>query len=401
VNRRTVLVVGDYRQTLTIVRSLTGAGYRVIAGVDRSKTTHVSQSRRVAELWPHPPMQSDGFAGSLTDAIEHFAPTVILPVGDKEISWFSQRAGDIGIPIASVSHAVASLCQEKPALLAAADMLGIPHSTSSVASDLSALGDAADDVGYPCIIKSNDPLRRVFGSKGTVCADRSEFERRLSRWPEGHESLIVQKFLDGARHNLYFAAHEGEVLGIVEVEILRTDRLDGTGYAVDGRTVDLRPDLAEQTRALAKDLDYTGVGCTQFIVSPSGETSFLELNPRLGANYVVADAAGLPLARIAVDLARGRTVDAVHDTRSGLRYAWTIGDLYGLRHSITHSGLSPGDTLRWMVRILTTALRARVHVTLASTDPLPSLSLFWRDLLQPLYHEVKRWALRVTHLSRR
>lgn len=389
-SRRTVLVVGDYRQTLTIARALRRRGDLVVAGIDRAAQSHVLHSRAVDARWHHPPLDDPNFGGALEWALASHRPDVVFPVGDREIRWFAARSEHLGVPLASVSRDVAEACQDKPRLLAKGAEVGVAFTDSEVAAGLDDLARIAGSLGFPCVVKSNDPLQRVLGSKGIICRSREELHSRIPTWPETHETLIVQRYLDGPRHNLYFAAQRGELLGLVEVEILRTDRPDGTGYAVDGITRAPTPALYEQTAALIGELKYHGVGCTQFLVGSDGTTSFLELNPRLGANYVVADAAGLDLAGLAVDLVFDDDVGAPADPAVGLRYAWSLGELAGLRTLATAGEIDARAALAWVARTVGTALAADVHVTWSWRDPVPSLALLWRDILRPAVRAATR-----------
>ena len=53
-----VLVLGNYRQTLTVIRSLGRAGYHVIAGRD-GKRSFTDYCRYTAEVWQHPNIKNE------------------------------------------------------------------------------------------------------------------------------------------------------------------------------------------------------------------------------------------------------------------------------------------------------------------------------------------------------
>ncbi len=386
--RPVALVLGDYRQTLAVVRALDGRGYRVVAGIADSAPSQVRWSRRVSQRWQHPQIDED-FAPVLREAIERFRPAVVFPVGDREIAWFGRHRDELpDVPIAAPDVAITTECQDKVALMRRAGDHGVPHAPYRVVASPAELQAAVEEIGFPVFVKPHDPLLRIFGEKGIGCDDEQALAARFAEWPEPHRKLIVQRYAHGPRHNVYFAAHRGELLGAVEVEIIRTDRRDGTGLAVDGRAVAPNPELIAATETLAESMKYTGVGCTQFLVAGDGTVSFLELNPRLGANYVVAHRAGLDLASIAVDLARDRNV-VVPPLRTGVRYAWTLGDIDGLKEEIRGGGLESGDVVRWIGALIATAARARVHVTWKLDDPAPALVLAYRSLLRPLVRRLR------------
>jgi predicted ATP-grasp superfamily ATP-dependent carboligase len=378
-----VLVLGDYRQSLTIARSLAGRGDRVIGAIGPGRTSFLHRSRAVSDRWhPAHELGDERFEQELRSAIDRFGADVLFPVGDLEIAWVARDPDRFGVPVASVGDDIVGTCQDKPALLAVCDGVGVDHSASRVVETLDGLGRALDDIGFPAIVKSNDPLLRLLGSKGIVLHTPDDVDRVFGGWPDDHASLIVQRYVDGPRHNLYFVAERGEIAAVSEVEIIRTDVIDGTGYAVDGRTIPIRGDLLRDTERLVAELKYHGAGCTQFLVGADGETSFLELNPRLGANFAVVDRAGLHLAQHAVDIALGRPI-RIESPRTGVRYAWTTGDLEGLVSAMRDRAVDSRGVLAWLWRAGVTVVRADLHVTWSWRDPWPALSTMWRSVVRP------------------
>ena len=132
-------------------------------------------------------------------------------------------------------------------------------------------------------------------------------------------------------------------------------------------------------------LRYTGVGFGQFLVQPGAQDgAFLELNPRLDANYVTADHAGFDLANLAVDLAADVPVDPripASTKRDGHTFAWTAGDLAGLRYALGQGEITRAGALAELGRIARTAVLADVHVTWSWRDPVPTIATCWRYLI--------------------
>ncbi len=384
----TVLVLGDYRQSLTLVRSLAGKGERLVAAVPVPRVSYLARSRRVSELWlDPPPVTSPEFDEAVADAIARYGVDVIFPVGDVELKWMVSARHDLDVTFAAAAPDVVELCQDKPQLLAVADRLGVPVTPSRVVSGLVEIRAFAAETGFPLFLKSNDPTQRLLGTKGLVCRTPADL---IDEWPKGHDSLIVQQYVTGPRHNLYFAAAHGQLRGEVQVKITRTDTTDGTGYAVEGVSVEPMAEVVEATRRLVAELDYHGVGCTQFLVDEGGRISFLELNPRLGANYAIADKAGLDLAGFAVGLTREDPLSDRTEYRSGLRYVWTVGDIEGLKVALRNRKVSRRGAVRWLGRTLWAAANAHVHVTWRLSDPRPALSALWRSLGAPVIRRLGR-----------
>jgi hypothetical protein len=160
---------------------------------------------------------------------------------------------------------------------------------------------------------------------------------------------------------------------------------------VEGVTVPLDRELARYCRLLTARLAFTGVGCMQFIRTPSGAVHFLEPNPRLGANFAVVDRCGLDLTALACALAAGTAGGSGLDDfryEPGVRYSWTFGDIRGLRRAVRRREIGAAQAVDWLVRAIRSAAAAEIHLTWSVRDPHPTLAIFrhWAPAwLKPLF----------------
>ena len=381
-----VLVVGNYRPSIPVVRSLGRAGLSVIVGLG-GDTSFAERSRYCSEAWSHPPIRdSDVFIQALAEFLANRPDiTLLFPVHQTSVKVVARsidRLPDSVIPVGADPEVVAT-CLYKTRMFTIAESAKVPLQPYASVSGLGEFESAIDRTGFPTIIRpiGCGPERLPGGDKAVICRDRADLQREFSEWPIGHDQLLVQKYAPGPRHNVYFAAKHGRIIGRVEVVITRTDRLDGTGYAVEGISVSPDPLLDIYSRSLIDALGYEGVGCVQFVRTGGGDYHFLELNPRLGANYAIAERCGLDLARLACRIAR-ETAEISADTKAlpeypaGLRYAWTFGDIRGLRKTRAQGGISVWESTRWAARALKSAIRADVHLTWSLRDPMPTLCLY-------------------------
>ena len=238
-------------------------------------------------------------------------------------------------------------------------------------ADRDALVVAADEIGFPLTIRAFGATARLGDRKALILETREELDAVLPVWPAGHEALLLQRFAEGIRHNIYFAAHDGQVVGMVESRIIRTDHLEGTGLAVDGVTIEPTPALVADLEAIVAATDYNGAGLIQFIVGPDGHC-FLELNSCIGGSHAVAENAGLPLAAMAVAIAREEeTPEAA--VKTGQLYAWTGGDLLAAKQAWRRGDISTAGLVRWVARAAGTALAADMHMVWHPLDPMPAL----------------------------
>lgn len=388
-----ILIIGNYRQTLTAIRSLAAEGYQLVLGVD-GDAAGSEHSRHTREVWPHPPITANKitFASALIELLTQRKDIAFLfPVGEDEmiaIIGIRQRL-PAHVKILMPAAKTVQTCLDKSAMLQVVDHLHIPQARHATVSSLNELHTAADRIGYPLVIKPTDSSFKLLGGKAVICPHAAALHTLLSSWPVGERRLIVQRHAGGVRHNVYFFATNGKLIQASQVRIFRTDQPDDTGLAVSGVTVALDPKLEKHCRTLLRHLDYTGMGCVQFQVDEENDTlSFLELNPRLGANFAIAYKAGLNLPKMAIELAEGRLDTTAPEynkpCKVGLHYAWTHGELLALKNAIANEGVSLKAFLSRLLLVGRTFVTSSVHVTWSWKDPLPTLYLYKELLHIPL-----------------
>jgi biotin carboxylase len=388
------LLLGNRRPSLAVIRSLRRAGYQLAVGINGrdERNYNVQRSRFVSLVWEHIDWQVD--AGEFTRRLHEFLaahPEVvaIFPIDENAIRHVAPLREELEqrVVVILANDTAIEVCLDKEAMLDTCRGLGVPCAEYRVVESESAMIAACRELGYPCVVKPLDAEELRFGLKAALLREEAELSTLRAHEVTAERRLLVQRYVEGPRHNVYFAAQGGKLIGAVEVHVLRTDNTDGTGLAVWGRTVAPSPDLQRYCGRLVEALDYTGVGCAQFLIQEGHSTaSFLEVNPRLGANFVVAERAGLPLSRLALELARGETPGAPADPWDyirDLRFAWTFGALAGCRFELREGRIGHWRALRLIGRALADAVRADLHITWSWRDPLPSLL----ELARPFTHK--------------
>src|SRR5581483_1362986 len=96
----------------------------------------------------------------------------------------------------------------------------------------------AKAIGFsPVVVKRPSSEHLLFDEKAEFCATRQELEaflERLANSNDGGGNLLVQEEIQGVRHNCRFVAVGGKLLGYLEQVVLSTDRINGSGYGVEG-----------------------------------------------------------------------------------------------------------------------------------------------------------------------
>jgi biotin carboxylase len=348
-------------------------------------------SRYTTAVWDHPSIKEE--PGAFLDALvcdlaRQPEPVHVLPLHEETLVLLARERSRLPASTSLAMPATETIvtCVNKERCLDAARTAGLPVPPWEVTDGYQELLAAADRAAAPVVVKPLWPrVSLLNGRKAILCRDSSDLARQIPVWPTGHDRLLVQRLVEGQRHNLYFAARNGELLDVVEVLTVRTNRRDGTGLAVAGHTCPVSIGLREQLAALVAHLRYTGVGFGQFLVQPGAQDgAFIELNPRLSGSHVIAYHAGLDMANLAVDLAADVPVKPrtpAPTGRDGHTFAWTFGDLAGLWYAIGQGQITRADALVELGRIAQTAVLADVHVTWSWRDPAPTIATYWRNMI--------------------
>jgi len=375
-----ILILGNHRNALTVARQL-GRRHQVILG-RAGGPGRVERSRFVTDVLPLPEADSDGFADALESWLQSLTEApVLFPVGDTELFALCRVPSVLVGKVPSVMPAaeIVTRCLDKSALVSLAEELQIPQASFRKVKRLSELQSAVREVGCPCIIKSDHQLSLAFGKKSFHVGDPEELNELVATAPEPEHGLIVQALATGRRHNVYFAADQGRLTGAMEARVLRTDIFDGSGFTVESESVPLNDSLREYTERLVEELEFHGIGNTQFLIDQQyGKISFLEISPRMGAAFAVTVPCGFDFSQAGLNLATGIPFDEEilpRDYPAGRRVAWITGDINGLVNAVRSREISTSQAGTWLWRAIRSAFAADVHATWSWQDPRPTLAI--------------------------
>lgn len=379
-----ILIIDNYRQTLTAIRSLANAGRHLILGKENNDRVFTEYSRHIKQVWVHPSIRNNEleFVERLCEyLIEHPDINYVFPVGEVSISCLAKHIKKIDrSKIIMPDVDTISTCLNKDSLMKVVFRLGIPMEEHIFASNLSELEESVVKLGFPVVIKPNDSLKEFYNKKIITCHSLDEFHSLFPQWPQNHSVLIVQKMATGHRHNCYFAAYQGKMFAYFENVIIRTDRADGSGYYVEGVSIAPTQSLLTHCKSLTDLIGYNGVGCMQFLYDPDNEKiHFLELNPRLGANCALPYFCGMDFPRHALEcMQKGfsapNTINQHY--RTNKRMHWLMGDISGLISEAQNKNITPYLSVKWGLDIGIALLRSNYHITWDWKDPLPTMFIY-------------------------
>ena len=384
-DRTKVLLLGDFRYTPIYARSIARRNLSVSVA-HGSRAEFASRSKHVDEVIKCPSVDSGEFGVWLKGATEaDRSIRAIIGLGDLQAQQLAEAAADVPDHVSCIVPPWPSVrtCTEKIEMCHLVDSLGIPQAPYLVSTTLGEAAAATTDVGFPCVVKPGRPLGGSFYEKAVILNGPDDVER-LAAWDQALVGpFLVQRFVSGRRYNVQFLAHRGTLVDRLVTQTLRTDRHDDTGYTVESVSVTPSEMMDRAAVDLAEALDYSGFGCLQFFGHADTEDiSFLEINPRLGGAFAVAERCGVDLPGLAVDIwVHGKSSESrMSDYPAGKRMVWTGGDVLGIRSSLASGKIGRGEAARWALRAARGFVSADIHPTLSKDDPLLALRYYGRAL---------------------
>ncbi len=182
--------------------------------------------------------------------------------------------------------------------------------------DLSLLADECSRIGFPVLVKAS----AGGGGKGMrICRRKEDVAEALSGAKRealsafGDDALILEKYIERPRHVeiQILGDQHGNLVHLFEREcsIQRRHQKIIEEAPSMALTPDMRARMGEAAVAVGKAIDYTNAGTVEFIVAPSGEFYFLEVNTRLQVEHPITECVtGLDLVREQIRVARGEAL---------------------------------------------------------------------------------------------
>jgi len=162
---------------------------------------------------------------------------------------------------------------------------------------------------------------RIVGNSGqfkeAFAAAKGEAERAF-----GNGALLVEKYIEGARHVevQIFGDHHGGVMHLYERDCSLQRRHqkiieESPSPAV---TPEIQGRMTDAAVALARKTGYTNAGTVEFLLAPSGDFYFIEVNTRIQVEHPVTEmVTGLDLIRLQIEIAQGGKLPDAQPQQSG------------------------------------------------------------------------------------
>ena len=216
----------------------------------------------------------------------------------SENSEFVRRCVDNGLTFIGPPADVIDRMGNKSAARTTMMEAGVPvvPGTKEPVYDAAEGRKQADRIGYPVMIKASSGG----GGKGMrVAVDGDDFEhqfnlaQRESANAFGDDTMYIEKYIEDPRHvEIQIMADSfGNVvsLGDRDCSVQRNHQKlieESPSPAVNDET---RRKMSEYAVLAAKTAGYVGAGTVEFIVSPTGEFYFMEMNTRIQVEHGVTE----------------------------------------------------------------------------------------------------------------
>jgi propionyl-CoA carboxylase alpha chain len=175
---------------------------------------------------------------------------------------------------------------------------------------------ASRDMLFPVLVKASAGgggrgMRIV--RESSELAEALDSARREAERAFGDGSLLIERYIEDARHVEFqiFGDSHGNLIHLFErdcsVQRRHQKVIEETpSPALDD---DLRRRMGEAAVAIGRAMGYTNAGTVEFLLAPSGEFYFIEVNTRIQVEHPVTElVTGLDLVRLQIDIAEGKQV---------------------------------------------------------------------------------------------
>ena len=178
--------------------------------------------------------------------------------------------------------------------------------------------ESVSHIEYPVLIKASAGgggrgIRIVTAPdqlEAAMESARGEAERAF-----GDGSLLLERYIPDARHVEFqiFGDQHGNVIHLFERDCSLQRRYQKLieESPSPALTDDLRRSMGEAAIAIGRAINYTNAGTVEFLLAPSGDFYFIEVNTRLQVEHPVTElVTGIDLVRLQIEIAEGKRLPA-------------------------------------------------------------------------------------------
>ena len=317
---RKILIANRGEIALRVMRTCRAMGISTVAVYSDADATapHVRFADEAVHLGAAPVKDSYLNADKILDAAKRTGADAIHPGYGflSENAEFAESCAANGIVfIGPHADAIRKMGLKSPARkLAAAAGCPVVPGYDGEAQDDEILRSEILKIGFPVLIKASagggGKGMRVVRSEHEI-ADAIESARREAEKAFGNGALLLEKFIEGARHV------EVQILGDKHGNLIHLFERDCSLQRRHQKVIEespspavnaeLRQQMGEAAVKVGRAINYSNAGTVEFILTPENEFYFIEVNTRLQVEHPVTEAVtGLDLVKLQIEIAEGK-----------------------------------------------------------------------------------------------
>ncbi len=341
--RSAIVLDGELKSALTIVRSLGERG--ILLSVGATRTTGMALHSRYVTLpftYPSPYTDEEGFVKAVLDAARTRGDRPVI-FACSEVTHLAlyrarERFADCATLVFPDDRAM-EIAFDKAVTYSLARAGGVKTITTYFPSNENELRRIAETITYPAVVK---PRKSVTVGNGVAhfesahfVHDRTELEETFTHQRELlGEAPLIQERMIGEEYGVEAIVHEGKPFVLVTHHRMRSLKPTG-GASVLKETCEkgsLRDTLEDIAKRLIEELAWEGPIMVEFkIDSDTREPYLMEINGRFWGSLPLSVAAGVDMSYHFYHLAtEGEFPTDVPEVRSGVATRHFFGDVYHL-----------------------------------------------------------------------
>lgn len=310
---RRILIANRGEIAVRIMKTCRAMGIESVAvysEADRD-ALHVRLADQAVPVGAAPPRESYLNVASLLEAARRSNAQAIHPGYGflAENANFAAACEGAGITFIGPRSEVIRVMGSKAGARKLAQEAGVPVMPGASEQDFAKLG-------LPVLIKASAGgggrgmriVRSAADFSQALAGARGEAERAF-----GDGTLLIEKYVEQARHVeiQILGDHHGNLMHLYERDcsIQRRHQKVIEESPSPAMTPEIRERMTAAALALAKKIGYTNAGTVEFLLAPSSEFYFIEVNTRIQVEHPVTEMiTGLDLVRLQIEVAQGETL---------------------------------------------------------------------------------------------
>lgn len=343
---RILVTDGDYRQALSVVRSLGMRGFVVdVISHKKKALSFYSRYCRQAIVAPHP-IDELAFSDHLLQIVQRHKYDVILPVGGLSCRALSRHRGPFERHARLILPDSTSLeiAFSKRETFRYASALPVPMPVTFFPESIAELKSVSQAVAYPVVVKES------YGHGSGAFFYASSPEELFAKYQAMRRSFgltedqipIIQEYISGPAYGFFGLFNHGKPRATFMHRRIREVPPSGGPSAVAESIYDKQLEAAGLK--ILKGLIWHGVAMVEFkLDSKDGQFKLVEINPKFWGSLELAIVSGVDFPYLICKMAVEGDIDPVFEYREKVRFRWLFPD--EVLH-VLHRPSSLGNFLR-------------------------------------------------------